>query len=81
MERIVTVFKKVEWNSLDILKLIREAVKEAREQQPDTTDMKLGDIGLKKAGNHLQINLYFVNPPAKMEGEILEDTKKVLEVT
>ena len=67
MERIVTIFKKVEWKNLDILNLIRDSVKEAREEDPETKDLKLGDIGIKRVGNHLQLNLYFIDPPVREE--------------
>lgn len=65
MERIVTIFKKVEWDNLDILNLIRESVKEARQEAPETKELKLGDIGVKRVGNHLQLNLHFIDPPTR----------------
>ncbi|SES63699.1 hypothetical protein [Anaerobranca gottschalkii] len=72
MEKIVTVFKKVEWNNIDILQVIKEAVQEGRREQPEIKNLKLGDIGLKRVGNHLQINLYFIDPPVREEDQLEE---------
>ncbi len=74
MEKVVTVFKKVEWNNIDILTIIRSAVKEARAEQPEVLNLKLGDIGLKRVGNHIQLNLYFIDPPTKKEETAMDKT-------
>lgn len=65
--QVVTVFKKVDWDNLDILKLIKEAVQQARTEKPEVTALKLGDIGMKRFDNHVQLNLYFVDPPMREE--------------
>ncbi|QNO16091.1 hypothetical protein HYG86_15605 [Alkalicella caledoniensis] len=65
--KIVTVFRKVQWDNFDILKIIKEAVEEARSEQPEVAQLKLGDIGMKRFENHVQLNLYFVDPPRKEE--------------
>ncbi|WP_353892544.1 hypothetical protein PRVXH_001897 [Proteinivorax hydrogeniformans] len=61
MERVVTVFKKVDWDEVDVLQMLKAIVEEAKRDNPDVKDMSLGDIGFKRIGNHVQVSLKFVD--------------------
>ncbi|WP_350344514.1 hypothetical protein PRVXT_000932 [Proteinivorax tanatarense] len=61
MERIVTVFKKINWDEVDVLNMLKDLVNEVKEGNPELKDMSLGDIGIKRIGQHIQVNLKFVD--------------------